>query len=110
MTERQLQDAVIECARLLGWKVAHFRPAKTEKGWRTPVEADGKGFPDLVMVHQSGHLIFAELKSDKGVMSAEQVDWMRALAEAAISDRVRFFCWRPSHWIAGDIEKALRMT
>ena len=47
MSERELQDAVIQLARLLGWRVAHFRPAMTTRGWRTPVSADGAGFPDL---------------------------------------------------------------
>ncbi len=28
------------------WTVAHFRPAKTEKGWRTAVSCQGKGYPD----------------------------------------------------------------
>lgn len=43
--ERQWQAQVIELARILGWRVAHFRPALTKHGWRTPVQADGAGFP-----------------------------------------------------------------
>ena len=60
MTEADLQQAVIECARTLGWMVAHFRPALRQSGrWSTPVQADGKGFPDLVLA-RAGRVIFAE--------------------------------------------------
>lgn len=48
ISEAELQSAVIELARTLGYRVAHFRAARTAQGWRTPVEADGAGFPDLV--------------------------------------------------------------
>ena len=34
MTEADYQKAIIELARLLGFKVAHFRAAKTAHGWR----------------------------------------------------------------------------
>ena len=58
MSEAVLQDAVIELANLKGWTVAHFRPAQNARGdWRTPVAAQGKGFPDLVMVRRD-QLVF----------------------------------------------------
>lgn len=100
MTERELQSAVIECARLLGWRVAHFRPAETSKGWRTPVEADGAGFPDLVMARR-GRLLFVELKSEKGKLRPEQVAWLDALNPLA-------FVWRPADWLSGTVEHVLR--
>lgn len=59
-TEAMFQIEIIELARILGWRVAHFRPAQTRHGWRTPVAADGKGFPDLVLVRE--RVIYAELK------------------------------------------------
>lgn len=106
MTEAQLQDAVIDCARLLGWRVAHFRPARTERGWRTPVSADGKGFPDLVMV-RGGRLIFAELKQRGKRPSGEQQAWLDALA--MVGDRtVQTFLWTPAHWQDGVVEARLR--
>src|SRR6202042_1235579 len=79
VTEAELQHGVIELARLLGYRVAHFRPALTTKGWRTPVEADGKGFPDLVLA-RPGRLIFAELKTNTGRATLEQGEWLSALA------------------------------
>lgn len=139
MTERELQDAVIELAQLLGWRCAHFRPARVMRGGRetyeTPFAADGKGFPDLVLV-RAGRLIFAELKSAKGVVSPEQAEWIADLervqealtvkivpraplpeAFVQVSQRlldysfppaVRVFVWRPVDWLSGHVESVLR--
>ena len=62
MTEAQFQSAIVELARLLGYRVAHFRAAKTAHGWRTPVAADGAGWPDLTLA-KPGRLLFVECKS-----------------------------------------------
>ena len=80
MREDDFQATVIEMAQRLGWKVAHFRPAKTEKGWRTAVAADGAGFPDLVLVRH--RILFAELKTDRGKLSRDQVVWQDAIIRA----------------------------
>ncbi len=54
ITEDNFQQTIIEMAQWLGWKVAHFRTARKADGtWYTPVEADGEGFPDLVLVHEA---------------------------------------------------------
>lgn len=112
MTERELQDAVIECARLLGWTVAHFRPARVMRGGReiyeTPIAADGKGYPDLTLVHRRHRrLLFVELKAEKGRLSEEQSRWLEDLLLCA-GDKVGVHVWRPSDWISGDIEAVLR--
>lgn len=111
MSEGQLQDAVIELARLLGWRVAHFRPAATGRGYRTAVQGDGAGFPDLVLV-RNGHLIFAELKADRGRHSLDQHEWLNDLLAVSVgSHRVWVYeCWRPSQWLDGTIERVLRET
>ncbi len=96
MNEAEWQSQVIDLARLYGWTCAHFRPAKTEKGWRTPVQADGKGFPDLVLVRK-GDLIFAELKAEKGRLSPEQTDWLEQLGQV---EGIDTYLWRPSHFDA----------
>lgn len=93
MTEAQLQDAVIDLCRLYGLKVAHFRPARTDRGWRTPVGADGAGFPDLVIVGRNG-VLWRELKSDRGYLSHEQQAWLCVLTAAGGDTAV----WRPCHW------------
>lgn len=100
-TEAGLQEAVIALAKLRGWRVAHFRPARTEKGWRTPVEGDA-GFPDLVLV-RGGRLIFAELKSQRGKVTLDQHEWLDELGSVeGIEARV----WRPQDW--PPIEAGLR--
>lgn len=102
MTEAQLQQAVIECAQLLGWRVAHFRPALTARGWRTPVAADGVGFPDLVLVRD--RVLFVELKSARGRIGVEQRAWQDALQAAGAVSAV----WTPRDWSNGYIEGVLR--
>lgn len=106
MSEAQLMSAVIDLARLLGYRVAHFRPAQTAKGWRTPVSADGAGFPDLVLVLPGARLLFVELKSEKGKLSAEQEAWMADLR--SVSWDTEEYVWRPADWLSGAIERELR--
>ncbi|HEX3332581.1 MAG TPA: VRR-NUC domain-containing protein [Gaiellales bacterium] len=81
MTEHAFQTAIIDLARLLGFKVAHFRAARTAHGWRTPVAADGKEFVDLVLA-KPGRLIFAECKSEAGRLTKEQRAWTAVLGAA----------------------------
>ncbi|MCR4340923.1 MAG: VRR-NUC domain-containing protein [Gemmatimonadaceae bacterium] len=106
MTERELQTAVIDLARLLGWKVAHFRPALTAKGWRTPVEADGAGYPDLTLAHpKQRRLLFVELKAKGGRLSEPQVDWLDTLTDTECCE---CYCWLPVDWTDGTVELLLR--
>jgi hypothetical protein len=94
--ESDFQKQVIEIGRLFGWKITHFRPAQTSKGWRTPVAADGQGFPDLVMVNfAQGRIIFAEIKNELGQPSAEQFEWLEDIENCGI-DGVETYLWRPS--------------
>lgn len=114
--EEQFQQQVIDLAHIYGWRIAHFRPARTQQGWRTAVAADGAGFPDLVLV-RGPDLIFAELKAERGVVSAAQREWLEALAvvagrvqgaviaagmaaggELSISPRVDVYLWRPAEF------------
>jgi len=82
---------VIDTARLHRWRVGHFRPARTVKGWRTPLEGDG-GIPDLILA-RDGVVLLAELKSATGAATAEQKAW---LAAAGPNGRL----WRPADWPA----------
>jgi hypothetical protein len=103
VTEAELQSAVIELARLLGYRVAHFRPAQTVKGWRTAVEADGKGFPDLVLVRRPARLLFVELKAARGRLHPDQQAWLELLGPAA-----EVYVWTPAEWSDGTVELVLR--
>lgn len=92
--EDEWQDTVLELAAATGWLVAHFRPAraKADDGadrWITPVAADGKGFPDLVLVRD--RVVFAELKSSRGQLRPEQRVWLDRLRDAG----AEAYVWRP---------------
>ena len=83
LTEAQFQRQITEYAEMCGWSWAHFRPAETSKGWRTPVSGPlGAGFPDLVLV-RDGRLMFMEVKRAGGQATPAQNQVMRVLAEAA---------------------------
>jgi len=103
MTEGELLECVIDLAHIFAWRVAHFRPALTSKGWRTPVSADGKGFVDLVLARE-GQVLFRELKGTGGRLTPEQEEWIWELSGRGADVDV----WYPSHWLDGTIEQALR--
>lgn len=110
MTERDLTRLVIDTAETFGWLVAHFRPARTRDGWRTPVEGNGgAGFPDLVLVRaQAGRparVLFVELKSEGGRLTSQQRVWRDALSAVADGCRTcgcvaapEHVVWRPADW------------
>lgn len=104
MSESELQSAIIGLAKLLGWRVAHFRSANTTQGWMTPVAADGKGFPDLCMV-KDDRLLFVELKTDRGRLSPEQDEWIAALQD---SRGCGVYVFRPRDWLNGTVDAVLR--
>ena len=104
LSEKQFQSMVIDVMHLYGYRIAHFRPAQNAVGhWRTPVAADGAGFPDLVAVRaadpakkRTGRVIFAELKSDTGRLGKQQQEWLDALEGAG----AEHYVWRPRDWNA----------
>ena len=102
-TEFEFMKKVLQMAKLLGWRTAHFRPGMTSNGkWITAVSGDGAGFPDLVLVRRE-HLMFIELKRDmESEMSDSQIAWMAALLGAHIECAV----WTPDDW--PEIEAVLR--
>ena len=103
VTENELQRAIIEAARLLGWRLCHFRTARTLNGWRTPIEGH-PGFPDLVLLRPP-RLIFAELKGKRGRVDFEQATWLNGLNEVP---GVEQYLWRPADWELGTVEEVLR--
>jgi hypothetical protein len=96
MKESDLQNTVIEYAQLRGWKVAHFRSVRVQRKdgtvyYQTPVQADGEGYPDMCMA-RGNRLVFAELKSDNGIISPAQDAWLKALAE---TEKCEVYTWKP---------------
>lgn len=93
ISEKEWQAQVLEIFGYHGWKVTHAHKAMLRDGsWITPVDADGKGFPDLLAVHPAaGDILVAELKTEKGTASPEQLQWLTWFEAAQISA----YLWRP---------------
>jgi hypothetical protein len=98
ISEVDFEQLIVDAAHQFGWKVAGFRPARTETGWRTPVKYDATGWPDLTLVHPgNGILVFAELKSADGHTSPHQDLWADHLESVEQSNNsIHYFEWRPS--------------
>jgi hypothetical protein len=85
ITGGDLVDAIVEMSGHLGWLRCHFRPARTNRGYRTALQGDA-GFPDLVLVREDDRrLIFAEVKGDGDRIRPEQQRWLDALGDVARS-------------------------
>lgn len=92
LREAEFQRQVTDLATIFGWSWAHFRPAQTSRGWRTPVSGPlGAGFPDLVMVRRD-RLIFAELKRDKAKVTDQQ-KYVLDVLDGVYA--VGVYVWRP---------------
>jgi len=91
VSEKLFQDQVIKVARMQQWLVFHATPSSPREGlWRS----DGNGFPDLVLVSTSvpsRGVIFCELKTADGKLTAEQEKYARSLINAGIE----YHLWRP---------------
>jgi hypothetical protein len=91
VTERDLREQVRDVCRLFGWKL-YF-------SW-TSIHSP-RGFPDLVLANpEQKRVIYAELKSEKGVVTEYQQEWLDTLA--ACGQEVHL--WRP-----GDIERVVEI-
>jgi hypothetical protein len=99
-SEAEFQRAVTDLASVLGWRIFHPRRAQTGGRWSTPVGYDGAGFPDLTLVRD--RLVMAELKSERGQLTADQKVWVGMLADAGVEVHV----WRPQDW--DEIERTLK--
>lgn len=89
LTEAAFVDRIVDLARRTGWLATHFRPARTQRGYRTPIQGD-KGFPDLVLA-RDGVLLIRECKTNTGPLSREQRGWLAELGDHAA-------VWRPRDW------------
>lgn len=96
-TERSLQEAVEDLAKILGWRSYHTHDSRNSAA----------GFPDLVLCHPGrngipGQVVYAELKSSAGKVTPDQQEWLTALRSAG----QLVFVWRPEDW--EDIVAVLR--
>lgn len=93
LAERDLQAAVVELARWLGWMCWHDFDSRRNEA----------GMPDLILL-RGARLAFAELKSARGSLRPDQARWLTALRGVP---GVEVHLWRPSHWYDGTIEAVL---
>jgi hypothetical protein len=84
MSEEQLQSAVVDLARVQGWRRFHDYDSRRNTA----------GFPDLVLVRPP-RLIFAELKTQRGVVEPEQAEWITDLLACPGPE---VYVWRPADW------------
>lgn len=83
--EREFQDQVTALAAKAGWLVYHTYDSRRSQA----------GFPDLVML-RDGRCVVAELKSERGRLTDDQVRWVAAWD----ATDAEVFVWRPSDWDA----------
>jgi hypothetical protein len=88
-SEAGFQRAVVQYARLMGWRVYHTHDSRRSAA----------GFPDLVFVRE--RVVYAELKVPPNKATAEQDAWLEALRAAGEEAHL----WYPESW--PEIEEAL---
>ncbi|HSS10542.1 MAG TPA: VRR-NUC domain-containing protein [Acidimicrobiales bacterium] len=82
INEKSWMRQVVDLARIRKWAIYHTQLSKwSESGW-----------PDLSLVRPP-RLILAELKSERGKVSAAQVHWLSLLQECP---GVEVYLWRPA--------------
>jgi hypothetical protein len=90
--EEAFLQRVIDLARGLGYR--HYHPRDSRKSVA--------GWPDLVLVRPGRGVLFAELKTDTGRLTAAQEEWLECLRDAGQEAHV----WRPGDM--AEIEHVLR--
>jgi hypothetical protein len=92
--EADFMAAVIEAAHVFGWHTCHVRKS-IGKGRKWTTSTSVVGWPDVAMWHETARrLLFAELKSESGKTTAEQLAVLASLAAAGAEVHL----WRPSDW------------
>ena len=83
LSEKDHQRQVLELADLYDWRHYHTFDSRRSPG----------GFPDLVLVKQP-RLLFVELKTDTGTVTANQQAWLDSLVNCPATAT---YVWRPRH-------------
>lgn len=88
MTEKALLEQVRRAAAVLGLACYHTHDSRRSE----------PGFPDVVLVGRRG-VLWRELKTERGRLTAPQQVWLDRLATTGQDARV----WRPSDLISGAV-------
>ena len=100
ITEKQFMAQIKKVALLTGWKFYHTYDSRRSD----------PGFPDCVMVHPQKHrMIILELKTEKGLLTPAQREWVYAFdrLEERLFPVFRFRLLRPSDfdWIVEELKR-----
>jgi hypothetical protein len=98
VSEAQFQRAVVDLARIHGWRRRHNPDSRKEDG--------EPGFPDWIFL-RGPRLLIVELKKEDGKFRKGQPEWLDAFREIP-SPFVEVHVWRPSDMQSGRIARALR--
>lgn len=93
MYESDLQRYVTEAADTFGWQWWRDNDSRKNK----------RGLPDLILFGH-GRVLWVELKRQSGRLTKAQEGFRDALLE----NGAEWFCWKPSDWLSGAIERELR--
>jgi len=85
-SEDELLEQVLQLAGLTGWLAYHVR--RSDRALTI-----GAGFPDVVLAGH-GRVLYRELKTERGQLSAAQKGWRDRLIRCGADWAV----WRPSDW------------
>lgn len=76
-----MQAQIVYELRRFGYLVHHTRPAQNARGrWSTPIQGV-PGFPDLICA-RGGRVLYLELKTTRGRLTADQERWRDTLRAA----------------------------
>lgn len=85
ISERAFQQLVLDLAHLTGFSSYHTHDSRRSN----------PGWPDLALWHpRRGTFVLAELKTERGRVTAAQQDTLNALAACGVDA----YLWRPSDW------------
>lgn len=85
MTEEQFRQQVRQIAAMYGWDHRYhaYDSRRSDPGW-----------PDEVLANpKRGRILFVELKTDTGRLTAGQKDWLTTLDVCGVETAL----WRPKH-------------
>jgi hypothetical protein len=103
MLEGPFLTAVLDLCQTMHLRAVHFPPAYTAKGRIiTNYRGDGVGWLDIHILGAGG-VIYAELKTATGRLTAEQAQYKADLEAAGCTVRV----WRPADLLSGAIQRDL---
>jgi len=91
-SEADFQGKLIKALKDNAWLVHAERPARSGKGWVTPIQGNS-GFPDLIAVKPPAILVI-ENKTKSGRLSPEQEKWVIAFSACGVKVLVA----RPEDW------------